>query len=107
MASPIHLSPKHRRSALEQLSRDRLTALSDHFALDVGDRRIAENHVNAIVRSRSVDFGELLGLLKREELQAICDAVGVDRSGREKEVLIERVIALGGTSEDDPAVPEP
>src|SRR5919106_3710826 len=105
MASLIRLSPKHRRSALEQLSRDRLNALSDHFALDVGDRRIAENHVNAIVRSRSVDFGELLGLLKREELQAICDALGVDRSGREKEILIQRVLALGGTSEEYPPAP--
>ncbi len=99
MAPPLPLTPQQRRAALEQLSRDRLTSLSDHFGLDVGDRRIIQNHVNAIVRSRSVDFGVLLGLLKREELQAICEALGLDRSGREKEVLVQRI--LGGSGESD------
>jgi type I restriction enzyme M protein len=93
MPSPIRLPPQKRRSALEQLSRDRLTSLSDHFGLSVGDRRVAENHINALVRSRSVDFGELLGLLKREELQAICEALGMERGGRDKEALVQRILA--------------
>ena len=97
------LPPQQRRSALEQLSRDRLIRLSDHFGLDVGDRRVAENHIDAIIRSRSVDFGELLGLLKREELQSICEALGLDRGGREKEVLVQRILNLG--EPDDGAGP--
>ncbi|MBJ6763850.1 N-6 DNA methylase [Myxococcaceae bacterium JPH2] len=97
------LPPQQRRSALEQLSRDRLIRLSDHFGLDVGDRRVAENHIDAIIRSRSVDFGELLGLLKREELQSICEALGLDRGGREKEVLVRRILNLGEA--DDEAGP--
>lgn len=100
MPSPIRLTPQKRRCALEQLSRDRLTSLSEHFGLDAGDRRVAVNHINALVQSRSVDFGELLGLLKREELQAICEALGLDRGGRDKEVLVQRILA-------DAAAPSP
>ncbi|RKH29781.1 type I restriction endonuclease subunit M [Corallococcus sp. CA041A] len=99
MALSSRLTPQQRRAALEQLSRDRLTSLSDHFGLDVGDRRVIQNHVNAIVRSQSVDFGVLLGLLKREELQAICGALGLAQAGREKEVLVQRI--LGGSGESD------
>ena len=104
MAPPLPLTPQQRRAALEQLSKDRLTSLSDHFGLDVGDRRVIQNHVNAIVRSRSVDFGVLLGLLKREELQAICEALGLDQGGREKEVLVRRILNLG---EPEPTDAEP
>ncbi|ATB47527.1 N-6 DNA methylase [Corallococcus macrosporus] len=102
MAPPLPLTPQQRRATLEQLSRDRLTSLSDHFGLDVGDRRVIQNHVNAIIRSRSVDFGELLGLLKREELQAICEALGLDRGGREKEVLVQRILNLGAPDGAEP-----
>nr|WP_164933202.1 type I restriction-modification system subunit M N-terminal domain-containing protein [Corallococcus coralloides] len=37
----------------------------------------------------------MLSLLKREELQAICEALGLDRGGREKEVLVQRILNLG------------
>ncbi|MCP3137788.1 N-6 DNA methylase [Pyxidicoccus xibeiensis] len=95
------LSPLKRRLALAQLGRARLDELTRRYGLDVGDRRAVENHVESLVRSRSVDFAELLGGLKREELQSICDALGVDRSGREKDVLVQRI--LGG--EAGPAQP--
>ncbi|RYZ13983.1 MAG: hypothetical protein EOO70_08090, partial [Myxococcaceae bacterium] len=95
MALSPPLTPQQRRSALEQLSRDRLIRLSDHFKLNVGDRRVAENHISAIIESKSADFGELLGLLKRDELQAICEGLGLDRGGREKDVLVQRILNLG------------
>ena len=95
MAPSTRLTPQQWRSALATLSRDRLAQLSEHFSLDVGDRRVTENHIDSIVRSRSVDFGELLGQLKREELQAICDALGLYRGGREKEILVQRILGNG------------
>ncbi|MGE6763271.1 N-6 DNA methylase [Corallococcus interemptor] len=100
MALSPTLTPQQWRSALEQLSRDRLIRLSDHFKLNVGDRRVAENHISAIIESKSVDFGELLGLLKREELQAICEALGLDRGGREKDVLVQRILNLSETTNE-------
>ncbi|NOK32800.1 SAM-dependent DNA methyltransferase [Corallococcus exercitus] len=100
MALSPPLTPQQRRSALEQLSRDRLIRLSDHFKLDVGDRRVVENHISALIGSMSVDFEELLGLLKREELQAICEGLGLDRGGREKNVLVQRILNLGDTRDE-------
>jgi len=88
-------SPAQRRLALEQLGRERLSELTQHYALEVGDRRVLGQHVDALVRSRSVDFAELLGRLKREELQDICSALGLERGGREKEALVQRI--LGGS----------
>ncbi len=101
MTGNTRLTPQQHRAALEVLGRDRLIVITDHFGLDVGDRRVVENHVNALVRSRSVEFGDVLALLKSEELRAICDALGLERNGCEKEVLVERILTLGG-----PAQPE-
>lgn len=75
--------PKIRRQALAALSRDRLSSLTEHFELEVEDRRVLDQHVDALVRARAVDFADVLGMLKREELQGICDALELDRSGKE------------------------
>jgi type I restriction enzyme M protein len=88
------LPSKARRVALEALDRGRLAQLADQFAIAARDRRSARAHVDAIMRSRSVDFGELLAQLQRDDLKNICDALGLDSTGREKEVLVARI--LGG-----------
>ncbi|RLB64318.1 MAG: hypothetical protein DRI90_04885 [Deltaproteobacteria bacterium] len=51
------LKPKFRRKALQALGRDVLAVVSDAFELDVGDRRVTDNHVDALIR---IDFKELL-----------------------------------------------
>jgi hypothetical protein len=45
-----------------------MSELTNRYGLDVGDKRVVENHVNALIRSRSENFHEVLGSLKREEL---------------------------------------
>jgi type I restriction enzyme M protein len=50
-----------------------------------------------------VDFAEVLGSLKREELQAVCEALGLERIGREKETLVQRILG-GGEGPAQPAV---
>ncbi len=102
MSSETHLSPKDRRAILAPLSRDRLGELTTHFELDVADRRSTDAHIDAIVRKRSLDFRQVLELLKRDELQAACKALGLDVGGREKAILVERI--LGG---DDAPGPKP
>jgi type I restriction enzyme M protein len=89
------LPPKIRRQALAALGRDRLSALTDQHGLQVEDRRVVDQHVEALVRAKTVNFGNLLGLLKREELQGICDVLDLDRSGKEKDTLVERILASG------------
>jgi hypothetical protein len=92
MSAEARLSPKDRRVILEQLSRDRLGELSTRFQLDVADRRSSDAHVDAIVRKRSLDFREVLEHLRREELQAACEALGLETGGREKAKLIDRIL---------------
>ncbi|WP_205519535.1 TIR domain-containing protein [Pyxidicoccus caerfyrddinensis] len=89
--------------ALEQLSRDRLLDITDDLGLYVEDRRIAEQHISAIVRSRSVDFASILQGLTRDELKDICDALDLDDSGREKAPLIERILNLGEEGDERPS----
>ena len=104
MSSESRLSPKDRRSVLEQLPRGRLAELTQRFELDVDDRRSTDSHVDAIVRKRSLDFRQVLEALKREELQAACNALGLDSSGREKAKLVERIL---GDAEPPQTSPPP
>jgi type I restriction enzyme M protein len=48
--------------------------------------------VNAILRAKRVDFAEVLTLLGRDELKAVCEALGLDTSGRDKQTLLDRVL---------------
>ncbi|WP_164009890.1 TIR domain-containing protein [Pyxidicoccus trucidator] len=96
-----------RRAALQELSRDRLSDITTVFDLHVEDRRVYEQHISAIVRSRSVEFADVLELLTRDELKAICLALDVDESGREKAPLIERILELGAIEDvSEPAEPQ-
>jgi adenine-specific DNA-methyltransferase len=106
------LSPRHRRAIYEQLTRDRLAELTDRFDVPVEDRRHVQAHIDALVRARRVDVAELLGLLKREELQLACDVLGLDRGGREKDAIVQRILALatdrnGDADSDPPSAPSP
>jgi hypothetical protein len=86
------LPAKTRRTALEALSRDALNKLTERFNLTVGDRRSTAAHVEALIQSRSVDFTAVLRELGRDDLKAICAALEVDTGGREKELLVSRIL---------------
>lgn len=113
VSDPSLPSPRHRRTALGQLSRERLVEIADRHDLEVGDRRAVASLVDAVVRSKKVDFADVLRALKREELQAICGALAMDSSGREKEVLVGRILSVAakengnGDSEPAPAAASP
>ncbi|HZL16483.1 MAG TPA: DNA methyltransferase [Polyangia bacterium] len=99
------LSPRDRRRALEQLSRERLSELTTRFEIDVADRRSNDSHIDAIVRKRSFDFGRVLEVLLREELQGACEALGLDSRGREKAKLVERILGRDQHIPPDEAPP--
>jgi predicted nucleotide-binding protein len=105
----IRRLPAHvRRAALEALARDRLSEITAHYELSVEDGRVTDHHVVAIMRSRSIDFAEILESLSREELKRMCQALNLDDGGREKAPLIDRIMALSEPSapETRPAHPE-
>ena len=103
MSSEVRLSPKDRRVVLAQLSRDRLGELTTRLELDVADRRSIDGHIDAIVRKRSLDFRRVLDGLRREELQAACEALGLDSEGREESKLVARILR----EEEAGVAPEP
>ncbi len=95
----MRLSPTTRRLALETLGRNRLSEITACLDLDVGDRRVIANHVDAILGSQEVDFADVLGLLQRAELKSMCGALGLDTRGREKQRIIHRILGLSDKPE--------
>src|SRR5690348_17244146 len=98
------LPPQKRRKALQALGHDRLAELTARFELEVADRRQRDAHVDAIVRARGLEFADVLRLLKREELQEMCAALELDATGREKELLIGRLVGPVDEGGDGPEV---
>jgi len=103
MTASSGLSAKQRRSALDALSRDVLAELTEAFELEVEDRRVKQGHVDAIIKSRSLSFRELLEMLKRAELKAMCEALGLSTKGRAKLPIVERILSMGESESDSGA----
>jgi adenine-specific DNA-methyltransferase len=89
------LSAKARRAALEVLSRDRLAEITSEFDLDVEDKRAQAAHIDAIIKARSLDFADVLRDLSRDELKDICSALGLDTSGKKKDLIVDRIVSSG------------
>lgn len=61
--------------------------------------------MDAFVRKRSLDFRHVLEVLKREELQAACEALGLDTGGREEATLVARILGVDeGEAAEEPAL---
>jgi type I restriction enzyme M protein len=91
-----------KRNVLEQLKRDELLAAVDEFDLDVQDRRVRDQLVDALASSRKASLAEILGELPRTRLKEICVALGLDDYGREKAVLIGRLTGTPVSSSPAP-----
>ncbi|MFO0643856.1 MAG: type IIL restriction-modification enzyme MmeI [Polyangiaceae bacterium] len=89
------LTPKERRTLLAQLPHARLAELTAHFGLTVEDRRSNEAHVEAIVKKRSLGLRDVLDLLSKDELKALCQAVGHPAQGT-KAALVDRLLGVPG-----------
>jgi len=80
-----------KRKTLETLKRDELLAAINRFELPVTDRRVRDNLVEALARSRRAGLAEILEDLPRTRLKEICRALNLADSGKEKAVLISRI----------------
>ncbi len=92
-----------KRAVLQQFKRDELLAAVDRFGLEVHDRRVRDQLVDALAGSRKAHLADILGDLSRDQLKAICRALDLDDTGREKAVLIAR---LAGTAEHGSTPPQ-
>jgi type I restriction enzyme M protein len=92
-----------KRAVLQQFKRNELLAAVDRFGLEVHDRRVRDELVDALAGSRKAHLADILGDMSRDQLKEICRALDIDDSGREKSVLIAR---LAGTAEPASTPPQ-
>lgn len=88
-----------KREIIEQLKREELQQLVDAFDLDVRDRRVKDDLVDVLVRAKRARLTEILGALPRDRLKDICFALGLDDSGREKSLIIDRILGEPSSTE--------
>jgi hypothetical protein len=72
-----------KREVLAVLGRDDLLACLDHVGLEVRDRRVKDELVEALAASKKARIDEVLALLPRDSLKAACRALGLDDAGKE------------------------
>jgi type I restriction enzyme M protein len=81
-----------KREILAELTKDELVSVVDQFDLSVSDRRKRDGLIEAVAASKKATLAEILPALQRDRLKALCQAFEFDDSGREKAVLIERLL---------------
>jgi len=82
-----------KRTILESLTKRRLVELAYAFEADFGSTGLSKAElVDGLARLRRTQLEELLPELSRDELKAACDQLGLDSSGRQKQVIIDRIL---------------
>ena len=84
-----------KRDVLAKFSRDELISVVERFELEVADRRKKDHLLETVVASNKARLADILAALGRERLRELCVGLGLDYRGREKVVLIQRLV---GTS---------
>src|ERR1035437_3685811 len=96
-----------KRRVLESLTRQELQEAVDRYDLQVADRRVKDQLVDALAASRRAALPEALESLSRDRLKEICRSLDLDDSGREKALLIERLAGPRASGDEATAVPAP
>ena len=87
-----------KRAILAALTRDELRANVDCFELNVDDRRIKAQLVDALVRYRRARLDWILQDLPRNRLKDLCRAFHLDDVGRKKADLVVRLVGRRAAS---------
>jgi hypothetical protein len=102
-----------KRKVLAALTRSDLLEVGRALELDVTSNMRLDDLLDVVAGSKKRGMMEkILPLLSRDTLKAVCEAVGISQEGREKQVLIDRILAAGGDAggeteaEDKAAKPE-
>ncbi len=81
-----------KRKIVEAMTRNGLLDVARHFEITGLTTLSKANIVDALAGSRKVQPEEFLTLLARDDLKGLCSSLGLDESGREKQVLIDRLM---------------
>jgi type I restriction enzyme M protein len=96
-----------KRAVLEHLSRDELIAIVEQFHLPVADRRVRDQLVKAVAESKKATLAEVLPELPRARLKELCRALGLDDAGKEKAVIVARLLGEGAADPGNGEAHEP
>lgn len=88
---------KSKRSILGELTRDELADWASFYELEVADRRVRDDLLEALARSKKARLPEILIELSRDRLKEVCRGLGISDRGRAKATLVERL--TGRTAE--------
>jgi adenine-specific DNA-methyltransferase len=93
-----------KRQALGTLTKTRLLDVADEIGLTGLSRKKKDEVVEALASSRAAKLSDLLALYSRNELKSACEAAGLSTKGREKAVIVDRLLGNGhADSEAEPA----
>ena len=102
-----------KRAILSKLTLDELRINADYYDLDVYDRRVRNQLIDALAVARRAALDEMLWELSRDRLKELCRAFDLDDSGRKKGDLVERLISrtaasrkAGAAARTKPSAPE-
>lgn len=97
------------REVLKLLPRDELVSLAQRFGVQLTDRRNKARIMAAITALPREKLRELLLTLSREQLQSLCRQLKLDQGGRDKAILVARLLPGPAVSEavEPPAGPPP
>lgn len=86
-----------KRRVLGALGKDALLEIGRGLELEVTTRMGVEELRDALAKSKKAKLDVIVQeSLSRETLKDICDAVGLDDTGKEKAALVERILSAGG-----------
>jgi type I restriction enzyme M protein len=88
-----------KRQVLNTLTRNELLDVADRHELVVADRRVRDQLADAAASSCRVVIADVLAELSRDRLKEVCRALDVDDAGKEKAVLVERLVGRNGNGE--------
>ncbi len=91
-----------KRAVLDHFKRDELIEVVDRFGLAVPDRRSKAGLIEAVASSRKATLAEILPVMKRDRLKDMCLGLDLDDSGREKQLLVDRLTGGSPTVQKSP-----
>ncbi len=89
-----------KRRVLSALGKEQLLEIGRGLELEVATRMGVDDLREVLAKSKRARIAGIVDSLPRDALKDICVAVGLDSTGKEKSVLIERILAASGASAD-------
>ena len=90
-----------KRDILSELSTKDLQDYANYYELEVADRRVKAQLLDALVGCEAAPIEEVLGDWYRDDLKALCRTFGIDDSGKRKGDLIARLTDPSEEAEGD------